>query len=183
MSTLEARTLTERIKSAAGDLAEMLWKAHQGKAWDALGYKTWNQYVDEELRMSKQHAFRLIDFVEVKNNLKSPIGDSPAPARESQVRPLVKLPANEQPRAWQAAVSAANGSQPTAKQVEAAVEEVKAEAEPKLNERGRPFQPSNGMQYARLAIENLKKIQPNDTERDQAFMAVQRWLTQNHTAK
>lgn len=187
MSTLEARKLTEQIKSAAGDLAEMLYRAHNGKAWDALGYKTWNQYVDEELRMSKQHAFRLIDFVEVKNNVKvhekSPIGDSPVPTHESQARPLTKLPAEQQPAAWSKAVESANGAQPTAKQVEAAVEEVRAEAEPEAPKRERAFQPSNGMQYAALAIENLKKIQPNDTERDKAYMAVQRFLTQNYQAK
>lgn len=143
-----------------------------------VSFKTFEEYCREEWQMSKRHCDRLIAAAEVVENL-GPRG----PVTEKQTRPLTKLPAEQQPAAWSKAVESANGAQPTAKQVEAAVEEVQAEAEPEAPKRERAFQPSNGMQYAALAIENLKKIQPNDTERDKAYMAVQRFLTQNYQAK
>jgi hypothetical protein len=40
----------------------------------------------------------------------------------------------------------------------------------------RPLPPSNGMQFARIAVMKLEEIQDNDTERDEAFAYVRRWL-------
>ena len=74
-----ARALTDRIKRAADDLWSLLLEAHEGKAWAALGYDTWNQYVQTEFQMSKQHSFRLLDQGRVIRALESaaesPIGD------------------------------------------------------------------------------------------------------------
>lgn len=142
-----------------------------------VGFETFEEYCRVEWEMSKAYAFRAIAGAEVVKNL-SPMGDT-LPRNERQARPLATLPAAEQPKAWTKAVESANGAQPTAKQVETAVEEVKAET-PK---REPSFSPSNGMRYADLAIESLKKIQPNDTQRDKAFMSVQRWLTANYQPK
>jgi hypothetical protein len=43
-----ARDLTDRIKVAAQDLAEMLYRAHEGRAWEALGYTSWKEYCEAE---------------------------------------------------------------------------------------------------------------------------------------
>lgn len=43
----------------------------------------------------------------------------------------------------------------------------------------KPYRPSNGSQYARMAIGNLEMIQANDTQRDKAFLMVRKWLDQN----
>lgn len=142
---------------------------------------TFEDYCREEWQMSRTMAFDTIKSAQAALNVRN---CERQPRVESQARPLTVLKQPEQQRsAWSKAVESANGAQPTAKQVEAAVEEVRAEAEPEAPKRERAFQPSNGMQYAALAIENLKKIQPNDTERDKAYMAVQRFLTQNYQAK
>ena len=61
-----ARDLTDRIKTAVDDVAEMLHRAHEGKAWVALGYESWREYCTAEFQMSARHSYRLIDFVEVK---------------------------------------------------------------------------------------------------------------------
>jgi ParB-like chromosome segregation protein Spo0J len=36
--------------------------------------------------------------------------------------------------------------------------------------------PSQGLNFARLAIMNLEQIQPNDTEKDAAFQTVRKWI-------
>lgn len=48
LSGREARTLTERIKSKMGDLMLDVVKAHQGRAWMALGYESWPDYIKAE---------------------------------------------------------------------------------------------------------------------------------------
>lgn len=144
---------------------------------------TFEEYCREEWNMTRMQASNLITGAAVAQNVNNCLQGGPRPGRESHVRPLKSLPAEKQPEAWAKAVESANGSQPTAKQVEAAVAEVATPTQEEAPKRERPFCPSNGMRYANLAIEALKKIQPNDTERDKAFMAVQRFLTQNYQPK
>jgi hypothetical protein len=70
--------------------------------------------------MSKQHSYRLLDFVEVRNVIEAS-HPGVTPTSEKQVRPLVPLEPEQQPVAWERAVEIAEGEQPTAKQVEQAV--------------------------------------------------------------
>lgn len=76
----EARDLTERIKAHAETLWALLLEAHERRAWKALGYETWNDYVAGEFAMSKQHSFRLLDqgrvIREIEEASGSPMGDS-----------------------------------------------------------------------------------------------------------
>lgn len=48
LSTNEARTITERIKLAVGDLMILVAKAWQGRVWIALEYESWADYVKGE---------------------------------------------------------------------------------------------------------------------------------------
>ena len=118
-----ARELTDRIKSAVDDVAEMLHRAHQERAWAALGYESWKAYCETEFRMSKQHSYRLLDFVEVKNMIEAS-HPGVTPASEKQVRPLTRLEPEQQPVVWARAVEIAEGEQPTARQVVRAVAEI-----------------------------------------------------------
>ena len=121
MTATCARDLTNRIKTAAEDLAELLFSAHQGKAWKALGYGSWKEYCATEFQMSKQRSYQLLHFVEIKNSLaKSQPGLTPT--SEKQTRALARLEPEQQPVAWEAAVEIANGKQPTARQVHVLVE-------------------------------------------------------------
>ena len=45
----EALELTEAIQSTVTAVYVMLWRAHQGKAYKALGYDTWEEYVRDRL--------------------------------------------------------------------------------------------------------------------------------------
>ena len=135
MTATCARDLTDRIKVASEDMAEMLWRAHQGRAWAVLGYASWKEYCETEFQMSRRHAYRLLDFVEVKHVLSDQLV---TPETESQTRPLARVPKEKQPRAWECAVEIADGGQPTAKQVEAAALEVVSNEE--CNQRRREEQ-------------------------------------------
>src|SRR3954468_15009600 len=76
-------------------------------------YPTFEEYCKQRWGWSKSHVNRQIDAAGVIQNL-TPIGV--IPQHESQARPLTSLPPDDQRAAWEAAV-AANGPQPTAKQI------------------------------------------------------------------
>jgi phage terminase small subunit len=118
-----ARDLTDRIKAAVDDVSELLWRAHEGRAWHALGYESWKQYCETEFQISKPRSYQLLDFVEIKREIKeSTKVDSPQ--NESQTRALKSVPTEKRAEAWKRAVEIADGGQPSAKQVEQAAAEV-----------------------------------------------------------
>jgi hypothetical protein len=69
MTSSYARDLTNRIKAAVEAVSEMLWRAHQGKGWKALGYDSWKAYCSAEFNISNRHSYRLLDFIEVRNSI------------------------------------------------------------------------------------------------------------------
>lgn len=86
-------------------------------------HKTFDAYCRERWQYGKSHAHRLIGAAEVVDHL-SPIGDElPLPLNESQVRPLIGLEAEDQVRAWKAAVQQAAGNGVTARLVRQAAAE------------------------------------------------------------
>jgi hypothetical protein len=77
-----------------------------------------------------------------------------------------------------------SGGKPTAKHVEAAVDKIQAgEEEPEETQAAKPehftYRPSNGLQYASMAIISMEKIHRNDTERQAAFAKLQKWINDN----
>ena len=116
-----AADLTKQINSASEDLAGMLKRAHDEKAWQALGYETWNAYVKAEIKLCKSRVFQLLDYETIRQELsESTIVDLPLPTKEAVTRELKKVEPADRPAVYAAAVEAAGGQQPTAKQVEAA---------------------------------------------------------------
>jgi len=95
--------------------------------------------------ITKQSAYQLISGAAVSKNIKSHNCDF-QPTKQSQTRPLTKLPADKQSEAWAKSVESAGGQQPTAKQVEAAAFEI-VQKEPISPEEPAPTEnvPSEGM--------------------------------------
>lgn len=62
MTQSEARDITEAIRSAATATYILLAQAHEGKAFKALGYDTWAEYVREEFEISPQRSYQLLDL-------------------------------------------------------------------------------------------------------------------------
>lgn len=62
MDEVEAREVTEAIRSAATATYILLAQAHEGKAYKALGYETWADYVRDEFEISSQRSYQLLDL-------------------------------------------------------------------------------------------------------------------------
>lgn len=62
MSESEAQEITAAIRSAATAIYILLARAHEGKAYKALGYNTWADYVREEFEISPQRSYQLLDL-------------------------------------------------------------------------------------------------------------------------
>lgn len=82
MGADRARELTIKIKSATYQLWSLLLEAHEGKAWKALGYASWEAYIDAEFDMSRQYAYRLLDHGRVIRALEEAAGESVAHGRQ-----------------------------------------------------------------------------------------------------
>lgn len=71
-----ARELTDRIKGAAEQLWALLLEAHERRAWSALGYARWEDYVRAELNMSRQRAYQVLDQGRVIREIGSAVSTS-----------------------------------------------------------------------------------------------------------
>lgn len=164
--------LEEIIEKGVGTfikVGEALAEIKTAKLYKA-SHTSFEKYCQEEWGFTRQNAFDLIETSAAAENVKS-ILQSPD---RGVVRPLRVLTDPEQQRAaMQEAVESAPNGKPTAKDVEAAVERVQS-GETKAERIH--FKPSNGLQYADLAISTLKKIQPNDTERKAALNKVLKFI-------
>lgn len=60
MTEVEARTITRRIRSGVGHVSMLLLEAHERRAWAVLGYPTWEEYVRQELGLSRTRSYELV---------------------------------------------------------------------------------------------------------------------------
>jgi hypothetical protein len=74
-----ARALTERIRNATQHVCLLLREAHEGRAWSALGYRTWEQYVKREFNLSRSRSYELLDQGRVIAELQMAAGLSEIP--------------------------------------------------------------------------------------------------------
>lgn len=134
------------------------------------GFGTFQEYCETKWEMSRIHAHRMIDAAEVAGNL-LPKGN--IPQSERVARPLAQLEPEQQQEAWDEAVAASPTGKPTAAHVKLIVEKNLRPVSERIN-----YTPSNGLQYAQMAIDSLEKIQVNDTQRNKAFQKVKIWIAQ-----
>lgn len=63
------KTQAEELTRSIRDAAEVIWvliaRAHAGKAWKALGYDSWADYVQQEFNMSRSRSYQLLDQAKV----------------------------------------------------------------------------------------------------------------------
>lgn len=90
-------------------------------------YGTFEQYVAERWQKGRQWAYQLIGAARVLDNIGLDVSNCVQIPTESQLRPLTKLPAEEQPIAWDEANARTDGK-PTARVVEEVVKEMRAPA-------------------------------------------------------
>lgn len=61
----EAQDITERIKTTTNVLYLLIKRAHAGKAYTALGYSTFEEYVRAEFSYSRSYAYKLLNQANV----------------------------------------------------------------------------------------------------------------------
>lgn len=83
-------------------------------------HATFDAYCRERWQMTKTSANRNIAAAEIADRL-APVGVTPEDVTERQIRPLAKLPDEQQPEAWQRAQELAAGAAVTSAHVEQAV--------------------------------------------------------------
>lgn len=69
MSEEKAREITDAIRAAATATYVLLAQAHAGKAYKALGYDTWADYVRTEFSLSASRSYQLLDLSKVVNEI------------------------------------------------------------------------------------------------------------------
>jgi len=124
LKTLESVIRGKR--SAFYEIGEALREIRDGKLYrDPGGFKTFDDYCRDRWAMPRQHAYRHIDAIDVRERL-SPLGDI-LPDCERHIRPLAALEPDQQIEAWQEVVSRAAGGAITAKLVTEVVAGFKGE--------------------------------------------------------
>jgi len=155
-------------------------------------HDTFEAYCKDKWEMDKRYADRVICASGAARSLGSM---GPIPTNERQVRELTVLDDPDQQRqAWNMATAQAEkeGRAVIAKDVKRAVENVvsglvEEEEEEEEETVEEPEQPekrihltfSYGLQYAQMAINQLKSINKKDTQRQEAFNKVITWIKEN----
>jgi hypothetical protein len=88
LSALTARELTNRIKDAVESLWSLLLEAHERKAWLALGYETWQAYVETEFNMARSRSYQLLDQGRVVRALRGAAVSTSVDITEAEARDI-----------------------------------------------------------------------------------------------
>lgn len=91
MTMDEARSITETIKSTMTATYLLVVQAHEGKAYKALGYDTWESYVNQEFDFSVSRSYQLLRMNDVIKEIEnvSPEGTT-VKLTEAQARDIKK---------------------------------------------------------------------------------------------
>lgn len=112
-------TIKEHLASFV-EVGRALAAIRNGRLYKQAGFTTFEAYCRERWEMSRIHAHRLVESAGVVGRL-LPVGNNPLPTAETHVRPLTKLPPDQQPEAWREAVETAPDGKVTAKHVASVV--------------------------------------------------------------
>ena len=114
----ELRLLEEDVKRGMGIAGSALKRIRDKKLYKAE-FKTFGKYCQDRFKISKAHAYRLIDFAKTCEAIQEDPGAIP----EKITRPLAKLPDDEAKReVWQEVRNANEGKLPSEADVNASVQ-------------------------------------------------------------
>lgn len=65
MTAADARALTDRIRARLGEVSLALLEAHDRRAWAAIGYGSWADYVSREFGLSRSRSYELLDHARI----------------------------------------------------------------------------------------------------------------------
>ncbi len=82
LTKAQAHRLTAKIVKAGEDFLALLVQAWEQKAWAALKYRTWDEYVRGELSLSRSSGYRLLDQGMVIQAIEAACADVPRAGHE-----------------------------------------------------------------------------------------------------
>ena len=190
LTTTESARLKELeslIDSNVSLVGKALFEIRESKLYKQT-HGTFEDYCQERFTMSRNYINKQIKAAETVGNLETigfqTVGNLgtivPKPSSEAQARPLSKLPAAQQPAAWEKAQEAAKeeGKPVAARHVEKAVAEVidalvvDGTKGPEKKTIVRKLVLSMGMGIFRNAKSVMSTITKTDTERESAFKSM-----------
>ncbi len=83
LTKAQAHRLTAKIVKAGEDFLALLVQAWEQKAWAALKYRTWDEYVRGELSLSRSSGYRLLDQGMVIRAIEAACADVPRAGHEA----------------------------------------------------------------------------------------------------
>jgi hypothetical protein len=99
LEPVAARALTERIRPGSRRVCLLLLIAHQRRAWQVLGYRSWAEYVVAELGISRSRSYELVEQGLVVRELCRAAGVAEMPEVSSlaavQIKPYLARVARE----------------------------------------------------------------------------------------
>lgn len=147
-SEVEARELTDRIRSTAETLWGLLLEANTRGAWAALGYGSWREYATAEFGMSQSYAYRVLDQAKVIGEInvaiaasRQPRPISPSGEKLAPVSPIGR-PAAAAPRSTDVETPAAEVTEAAARDIKPRLEQVTE----KIRDRVTPDVPAEKVQ-------------------------------------
>jgi hypothetical protein len=186
----ELERIIQKGKDTFVEVGTALSEIRQSRLYRS-SHGTFEEYFQERLGLEKSHVKQLMDSAKVINNLKTS-AMAELPSNERQTRPLAKIPAEQQPAAWEKAqeIAKGEGKPVAARHVEAAVLEVMPKQEPKADPeplvvdgtedeekpeqrtRSPKWTPDDADRLWLLAKIDLDKILPTDKSRERVLEAV-----------
>lgn len=85
LTEAQARRLTDEIRATAERTWELLAEAHERRAWEVLGYRSFAKYATAEFGMATSNAYRLLNLARVVRELERTTG-APAKAINASAR-------------------------------------------------------------------------------------------------
>jgi hypothetical protein len=135
MTKQEARECADRINTNINNVRALVWELHERRGWDALGYKNWTECVRKEFEQAERYIFYQFKAAQIEQNIadctRVQLGEIP----EKHLRPLGKLPAEDQAAAWHKAKETAPNGEVTGPHVEKTVKEFITEKKELTTER------------------------------------------------
>ncbi len=129
----EAKEITDRIRDSIEKTYELVLRAYERKAWTALGYKTWEAYVQTEFDMSRRRSYQLLDQGRVIRAIEEAVGENVQHAAQISYRDAEEVKGDIPAVAAEAKARAEKGEDPAqaAKDIAAKkrAEKAKAKAE------------------------------------------------------
>jgi len=124
MTLFEAKECVAKIKANVQNIRKLFLELNERRGWEALGYKSWRECVVKEFGGKQAYAYFQLSAAKVERNI-STIVEKSESIPESHLRPLTKLPPEEQREVFQEAVETAPNGKVTAKHIEKTIQEYK----------------------------------------------------------